>query len=154
MDTTKTVWRIHALMLLNALLISTSFIVSKAISAGLDPAVLTLLRFSLAALLFIPLITWQHGLHLPRRKQLLGYACISFTLTAFFWLMYLSLRSTTALNTGIIFTSVPGLSGFYSAILLHERLGKHRLAQSGCSFTGAWNEFLLLLCILEIYSFL
>lgn len=129
-------------MLLNSLLIATSFIVSKAITAGLDPAVLTLLRFSFATLLFLPLIAWQHGLHLPKRKQLFGYACISFTLTAFFWLMYLSLRSTTALNTGLIFTSVPSISGFYSAILLHERLGKHRLLAMLPATVGAiWVLF-------------
>lgn len=62
-----------------------------------------------------------------RRKRLFGYACISFTLTGFFWLMFLAMRSTTALNTGVIFTLVPGISGLYSAVLLKERLGKYRL---------------------------
>ncbi|MCI5120633.1 MAG: EamA family transporter, partial [Candidatus Electrothrix sp. AUS4] len=123
----KSLWPIHAMMLLCAGLVSTSFTVSKAITDDMDPAVLTLLRFIIAALLFLPYIHRKYGLRLPEKKSLLGYACISFTLTGFFWLMFLSMRTTTALNTGVIFTLVPGISGLYSAILLKERLGRHRL---------------------------
>jgi drug/metabolite transporter (DMT)-like permease len=123
----STTVRHHALMLLTSALVSTSFIVSKSIADGLDPVILTLLRFVLATLIVLPIFVWQHGLHLPSRRQLIGYACISLTLTGFFWLMYISLRSTTALNTGVIFTLVPSIASLYSALLLHERLGKYRL---------------------------
>lgn len=129
-------------MLLTAVLVSTSFTVSKAVAGGMDPAVLTLLRFALAALLFLPLAAWRHGLRLPGRRQLFGYACISFTLTGFFWLTFLALRSTTALNTGVIFTLVPGISGLYSALLLRERLGRHRLLAMIPATAGAiWVLF-------------
>jgi drug/metabolite transporter (DMT)-like permease len=146
----KQLWLIHAMMLLCAVLVSTSFIASKAIAHGMDPAVLTLLRFAIAALLFLPYIQYKHGLQLPEKNRLLGYACISFILTGFFWLMFLSLRSTTALNTGVIFTLVPGISGIYSAVLLKERLGKYRLiamipATVGAVwvlFRGSLTEFL------------
>jgi drug/metabolite transporter (DMT)-like permease len=120
-------WHVHGLMLLATVLVSTSFLASKAIAGGLDPAMLTLFRFTLACLLLLPWVVWQQDLYLPNIRQLLGYACISFTLTSFFWLMFLSLRSTSALNTGIIFTLVPGISGIYSALLFKERLGTHRL---------------------------
>ncbi|MGR0482343.1 MAG: DMT family transporter [Candidatus Electronema sp. V4] len=137
-----TIWRIHALMLLAAMLIATSFTVSKAVAGGMDPAVLTLIRFVLAALLFLPLTTWRDGLRLPDRRQLFGYACISFTLTGFFWLMYFSLRSTTALNTGVIFTLVPSISSLYSAVLLKERLGRSRLLAMIPATVGAiWVLF-------------
>ncbi|WP_417910804.1 DMT family transporter [Candidatus Electronema sp. PJ] len=143
-------WQTHALMLLTTALVSTSFTVGKAIADGMDPAVLTLLRFALAALLFLPFIAWKYGLHLPNRKQFFGYACISFTLTGFFWLMFLSLQSTTALNTGVIYTLVPGLSSLYSAVLLRERLGRYRLlallpATLGAIwvlFHGSWAQLL------------
>ncbi|MCI5145571.1 MAG: EamA/RhaT family transporter, partial [Candidatus Electrothrix sp. AR3] len=89
------------MMLLSSALVSTSFTVSKAIAGGMDPAILTLFRFIIAALLFLPFMrSRKDGLDLPDTKSLLGYACISFTLTSFFWLMFLALRSTTALNTG------------------------------------------------------
>jgi len=142
MRQTGTTWPVHALMLLTALLIGTSFTVSKAIAAGMDPAVLTLLRFVVATVLFLPLIAWQHGLCLPGRRQLIGYACISFTLTGFFWLMYRAMRTTTALNTGVIFTLVPSISGLYSAVLLRERLGKVRLMAMLPATVGAvWVLF-------------
>jgi drug/metabolite transporter (DMT)-like permease len=115
------------MMLVAAVLVSTSFTVGKAIASGMDPAILTLVRFVLAALLFYPFIRYRFGARIPDRRALLGYAVISFTLTGFFWLMFLSLQSTTALNTGVIFTLVPGISSLYSAVLLRERLGKYRL---------------------------
>ena len=138
----KGLWSIHAMMLFCAGLVSTSFTVSKAIADSMDPAVLTLLRFILAALFFLPYIQWKYGLHLPEKKRLYGYACISFALTGFFWLMFLSMRSTTALNTGVIFTLVPSISGLYSAILLKERLGRYRLtAMIPAIFGAIWVLF-------------
>ncbi|WLE97530.1 MAG: DMT family transporter [Candidatus Electrothrix communis] len=138
----KPLWPIHAMMLLCAGLVSTSFTVSKAITDAMDPAVLTLLRFLIAALLFLPYIHYKYGLHLPKKKRMFGYACISFTLTGFFWLMFLAMRSTTALNTGVIFTLVPSISGLYSAVLLKERLGKYRLIAMIPAILGAiWVLF-------------
>ncbi len=130
------------MMLLCAVLVSTSFTASKAIAHGMNPSVLTLLRFVIAALLFLPYVQYKHGVHLPEKKRLIGYACISFVLTSFFWLMFLSLRSTTALNTGVIFTLVPSISGLYSAVLLKERLGKYRLIAMFPATVGAiWVLF-------------
>jgi drug/metabolite transporter (DMT)-like permease len=126
-STPESKWWFHGLMLLTAVLVSTSFLVSKALAEALDPAMLTLFRFALASLLLLPWVLWKKTLSLPHLRQLGGYACISLTLTGFFWLMFLSLRSTSALNTGVIFTLVPGISGLYSAILLRERLGRYRL---------------------------
>ena len=129
-------------MLLTAGLVSTSFTVGKAIADGMDPAILTLIRFMIAALLFLPYIHWKYGLRLPEKKRLFGYACISFTLTGFFWLMFLSLQSTTALNTGVIFTLVPSISGLYSALLLKEKLGKFRiLAMIPATVGAVWVLF-------------
>ena len=133
---------VHAMMLLAAALGSTSFTVGKAIAAGMDPAILTLIRFIVAALLFLPFLCCQYGMKLPAGKTLLRYSIISFTLTGFFWLMFLSLRSTTALNTGVIFTLVPGISSIYSAILLRERLGRYRIMAMVPATIGAiWVLF-------------
>ncbi len=135
-------WLVHSMMLLAAGLVSTSFTVGKSIAAGMDPAALTLVRFMAAALLFLPYIRSRHGLKLPDGKALLRYSIISLALTGFFWLMFLSLRSTTALNTGVIFTLVPGISSIYSAVLLRERLGKYRLMAMILATIGAvWVLF-------------
>ena len=138
----RPLWLLHGLMLLAAGLGSTSFTVGKAVADGMDPAVLTLIRFMTATLLFLPFIVYRYGFKLPDGKSLLRYSCISFTLTGFFWLMFVSLRSTTALNTGVIFTLVPGISGLYSAILLKERLGRYRIMAMFPATIGAiWVIF-------------
>lgn len=120
-------WAVHGLMLLAAILVSSSFTVGKAITHGLDPAVLILLRYLLATLLFAPLVIGKRLLFLPPARQLFGYSAISACTVGFFWCMFAALRHTTAINTSIIFTLVPGISGVYSAVFLHERLGRNRL---------------------------
>ena len=134
--------RVHALMVLAAILVSTSFVVGKGIADGLDPAVLTLIRFLIAALLFAPYVSRCHGLALPPWRRLAGYAAISAVLVAFFWCMFESLRYTSALNTSALFTMVPGVSGVYGAVLLRERLGVSRLLALLFGMVGAlWIIF-------------
>ncbi|HBI16218.1 MAG TPA: EamA/RhaT family transporter [Desulfobulbaceae bacterium] len=135
-------WALHLLMLLAAILVSTSFTVGKAITAGLDPIILTLVRFILAALLFLPYIRRRFGLAWPGWPALGRYSVISGALIMFFWLMFESLRSTTAFNTSVIFTLVPGISGMYSAAVLRERLGRYRLLALALAMAGAlWVIF-------------
>jgi drug/metabolite transporter (DMT)-like permease len=120
-------WAIHGLMLVAATLVSTSFIVGKAITHALDPAVLILVRFLLAVLLFFPYIKAHYGLARPGGRDLARYGAISASIVGFFWCMFLALRYTSSLNTGVLFTLVPGISGIYGAVLLGERLGRARL---------------------------
>jgi drug/metabolite transporter (DMT)-like permease len=135
-------WGVHGCMLIAALLVSTSFTVGKAITPFMDPAVLTLMRFLLATLLFAPYVAYKFGIVFPSFFSLLRYSLISIALVGFFWLMFLSLRTTTPLNTGAIFTTVPGLAGFYSWFLLHEKLGSSRILALLLAMTGAlWVIF-------------
>lgn len=129
-------------MLFSAFLVSTSFTVGKAITPTLDPVVLTLLRFLLATLLFAPYVQHTYGLSLPALRTLGRYSLISGALVGFFWLMFLSLRITQPMNTGVIFTTVPGISGLFSWVLVRERLGGHRLMALLLAMVGAlWVIF-------------
>ncbi len=130
-------WLIHILMIFSSILVSTSFTVGKAITDGLDPAILTLIRFFVASIIFFPIVKLRYPLPFPSLKALFRYSIISGALVLFFWLMFLSLRYTTALNTGVIFTLVPGISGIYSAFLLKERLGIFRLTAMILAMIGA-----------------
>jgi drug/metabolite transporter (DMT)-like permease len=135
-------WAIHGCMLISASLVATSFIVGKAITPFLDPVVLTLIRFTVAVLFFTPYVGHRYGLSLPNRSALIRYSLISGALVGFFWLMFLSLRITTPLNTSAIFTTVPGVSGIYSWFLLRERLGPHRIIALLMAMSGAlWVIF-------------
>lgn len=128
---------VHCAMLFSAFLVSTSFTVGKAITPTLDPVILTLLRFLLATLLFAPYVHRTFGLSLPDHRALARYGLISGALVGFFWLMFLSLRITQPMNTGVIFTTVPGISGIFSWFLVRERLGVHRLLALILAMTGA-----------------
>lgn len=133
---------VHGLMVLCAALVSTSFVVGKAITYGLDPAALTLIRFIAAGLLFSPYIFFKYGFKLPSPQDLARYAAVSLAITTFFWCMFTSLRYTSSLNTSVIYTLVPGLAGIYGAVLLRERLRPRRLfALFFCMFGALWVIF-------------
>ncbi len=132
---------IHCIMVFCALLVSTSFTVGKAIAQGLDPAVLTLIRFLLATLFLTPYIIisqkMQYSWSLIWRCSL-----ISLSLVVFFWCMFLSLRFTSSLNTSVIFTLVPSIAGFYAIFLVNEKLTGAKLIALGCGLIGAvWVIF-------------
>ncbi len=135
-------WTVHSLMIMAAVIVSSSFTIGAAITRGLDPVVLTLVRFVLAVLFLAPILYVKHGLVVPSLRQLRGYAAISVTTVGFFWCMFESLRYTTAINTSVIFTLVPGISGIYSAVFLGERLGRNRLWALFVGMAGAlWVIF-------------
>lgn len=135
-------WAVHSLMLGASVIVSSSFTVGAAITRGLDPAVLILVRYVLAVLFFAPVLVLRHGFTLPPLRQLCGYSAISAATVGFFWCMFEALRYTSALNTSVIFTLVPGISGIYSAVFLKERLGRPRLIALFLGMVGAvWVIF-------------
>jgi drug/metabolite transporter (DMT)-like permease len=132
---------IHLLMVICASLVATSFTVGAAIAGGLDPAVLTLIRFFLASILLWPYLRLRSGLCFSW-SAIWRCGLISASLVIFFWCMFLSLRFTSALNTSVIFTLVPSISGFYAVFLVGERLEKGRLIALGFGMVGAvWVIF-------------
>ena len=64
-NTALSPWLLHGSMLVSAVLVSTSFPVGKAITPFMDPVLLTLIRFCLAALLFAPYVRRRFGLANP-----------------------------------------------------------------------------------------
>lgn len=108
----------HVAMLGATFLVATSFPVGAAITNGLDSLVLTFMRFTLAAFLFMPFIIWRYGWHVPTPRDFLRYAVLSACLVAFFWGMFVALRTTTALNTAVIFTIAPLITALVSTVLL------------------------------------
>lgn len=132
---------VHLLMVVAACLVSTSFTVGAAITRHLDPVLLTLIRFVLAALLFAPLVAVRHGLSFSF-SLLLRCSLISGCLVIFFCCMFWALRYTSALNTSVIFALVPSISGGYALLLNKERLGRAHLLALGCGLVGTvWVIF-------------
>jgi drug/metabolite transporter (DMT)-like permease len=132
---------VHLLMIVAAGLVSTSFTVGAAITRELDPAVLTLVRFGLAAGLFGPWVYYRYGFCFSP-SLFLRCALISGCLVIFFCCMFLSLRYTTALNTSVIFALVPSISGGYALIINRERLSRGQLLALLCGMIGVvWVIF-------------
>lgn len=139
---TLPLWLVHLLMVMATVVVSSSFTVGEAITRAIDPAVLLLVRYLLAVLFLAPLYIARHQWALPTWKQFAGYMAIGVSTVGFFWCMFASLRTTTALNTSMIFTLVPGISGMYSALFLRERLGLHRVGALVLGMVGAlWVIF-------------
>ena len=133
--------KVHLLLLGSTILVSTSFTVAKIITYSLDPVVLTFVRFLLAALILLPLISLKHGLK-PGISACFRYALISGCLVLFFWSMFLSLRYTTSLNVSVLFTLVPAISGMYSIVLVRERFNVNLLLALIIGLVGAlWVIF-------------
>ena len=142
LNTQLPLWSVHCLMLLASIIVSSSFTVGAAITHGLEPSVLLLVRYMVAVLCLAPILVLNHGFSLPSARKLGGYALISASTVGFFWCMFESLRYTSALSTSVIFTLVPGISGIYSAIFLKERLGRGRLWALFFGMAGAlWVIF-------------
>jgi drug/metabolite transporter (DMT)-like permease len=133
---------VHAITLLANLMVSTSFPVAKEITHAMEPGVLMLLRFALAALIIGVFVHYRHGLAWPGRRALLRYAIIALTVVIFFWCMFEALRYTSALNTAALFTAVPVLSAVFAFFIAGERLGRTRLAALALGLVGAlWIIF-------------
>lgn len=128
-------------MLFSACLVSTSFIVGAAITAALDPAHLTLIRFILAAVIFGPIVHYRYGLQFSF-SLLWRCSFISGCMVIFFCAMFLALRYTSPLNISVIFSLVPSLSCFYAFVLLQERLLKEQFIALFCGLFGVlWVVF-------------
>ena len=142
LNTQLPLWSVHCLMLLASIIVSSSFTVGEAITHGLEPSVLLLVRYIVAVVCLAPVMVSNHGFSLPSAKRIFGYGLISVSTVGFFWCMFEALRYTDAVNTSVIFTLVPGISGVYSAVFLRERLGRGRLLALFFGMVGAlWVIF-------------
>lgn len=113
-------------MLLAIILAASSFPVGAAITKELPPEILMFLRFLLASALFAPFVFIKHGIKLPSRRALLNYNILSIPLVVFFWCMFESLRYTSILNTGALYTIVPAITAVFALLINREMTGKIR----------------------------
>ena len=114
----------------------------QAIAQGLDPAVLTFLRFVIAAVLFAPIIAWRYGLKWPGWRAMAGYAGISLCMTGFFWAMFEALRYHDRAQHRHDLCAHPALAAVYSFFLLGDRLGRYKLTALALAIIGAvWVIF-------------
>lgn len=132
----------HLVMLLNILLVSTSFPVAADITHAIEPAALNCLRFALATIVFAVLVTLRGGWRRPGRRDWLRYFLLAGSLVGFFVAMFEALRLTSAVNTSSLFTLVPLFSAAIAWPLLGQRATPHLLAFMLLAAFGAlWVVF-------------
>lgn len=133
--------RVHLLLLFSTTLVSTSFIVAEEITASLDPIALTFIRFLIAALILLPVISLRYTVAIAP-IALLRYGAISGCQVLFFWAMFLSLRYTSSLNISVLFTLVPAISALFAGIINRERVRGYLLLALAAGLIGAlWVIF-------------
>lgn len=117
---------VHGLMLFMIILVSGSFPVAALITDALPPELMIFIRFLGAAVLFSPFVFVKHGFSLPARKTLLGYAFLSIPLVIFFWCMFESLRYTSVINTGALYTTVPAITAVFAYVINQDKTSLRR----------------------------
>jgi len=132
----------HLVMLLNIVLVSTSFPIGAAITHALEPAALNCVRFALAAAVFALLVTLRGEWRRPGMKDALRYLLLAGSLVGFFVGMFEALRLTSAVNTSSLFTLVPLFSAAIAWPLLGQRTPPRQLAYMMLAAFGAlWVVF-------------
>lgn len=130
------------LMVLAILLAASSFPVAKFITHAMPAPAMMCIRFLLAASFFAPFVFIKNGWHFPSPKRLLGYVILSVPLVGFFWGMFESLRYTSVMNTGALYTSVPAVTALYAFFINKETTTKRRALGLSVGTIGAlWIVF-------------
>ena len=117
----------HLLVMLATILVAGSFLASEKLAGVINPVSLTLLRFVAAALLLSPIILsnsrWRGAVltTLPRAM------IISLFFFAFFICLFESLNTTTALNTGTLYTLVPLVTAILCMFVFSEGITAKQL---------------------------
>ena len=117
-----TILQSHLLILLATVIIAGSFISSEYLTKVLNPFSLTLFRFVSSALILLPIVLikkrWRDKILITMPRALV----ISLFFSLFFIFFFEALHTTTALNTGCLYTAIPLFTAFLAKIILKESL--------------------------------
>lgn len=127
----------HLLMLFAVGLAAGSFPIGAIVAGELPSSVLIFFRFLVAALLFAPLVFFTYGFHIPSKQKFLTYLWLGLPSVIFFWCMFESLKYTSVINTGAIYTLVPGITAIYAVFINGERLSVKRMLALSIGIAGA-----------------
>ncbi|PLY07472.1 MAG: EamA family transporter [Arcobacter sp.] len=113
----------HFLVIFATFLIAGSFIASQKLSGVIDPISLTLCRFVFASLILAPVIFFNKNYRNKVLKTFPRGLIIGLFYSLYFIGLFKALESTTALNTGTLFTLVPLLTAILAIFLLKQKIG-------------------------------
>ncbi len=117
----------HLLVLLATTLVAGSFLASEKLAGIINPFSLTLLRFVGASLILFPIVLSKSKWRTKILQSLPRAMVISFFYSAFFIGFFESLNTTTALNTGTLFTLVPFITALLSTVAFRENISNKQI---------------------------
>lgn len=144
----------HLLVVIATLLVAGSFLATDKVSSVSNPMSLTLLRFAGGVLVLAPYVLRK----VEYRRQMLELMprglIMGFFYAAFFVCFFQSLKETTALNTGSIYTLAPFVTALLSLALLGHRIQRKNLTGYTLGIGGTlWVIFQGDLGMLRTFSF-
>lgn len=114
-------------MLLATTLVAGSFLASEKLAGVINPLSLTLLRFVGAALILCPVVFFKSRWRAKILPTLPRAMVISFFYSVFFIGLFEALNTTTALNTGTLFTLVPFITALLSIVAFRENISSKQI---------------------------
>ena len=117
----------HLFVSLATLIIAGSFLVSEKLSGIVNPVSLTLLRFVGSAAILLPVVLYKREWRNSIPSTLPRAMIISLFFSIFFICLFESLKTTTPLNTGTLYTLVPFTTAFLSLFIFKDKISKTKL---------------------------
>lgn len=124
---TATEIKSHSEVLVATILVAGSFLVSEKLAGIINPISLTLLRFVGASAILMPIVLFKKKWREKIVPTLPRAMVISFFYAAFFVGFFESLKTTTVLSTGTLFTLVPLITAVLSAIFLKDPVSQKQI---------------------------
>ena len=116
---------------------STNFIIGKALVDEVPPWTLNAGRFSVSALILLPLLICHGGWRNVSRSHLPTLVLMSLTgVTAFNSVLYLGLHQTSAINATLVNSTTPATTACLAWLLIGEKMDWRRVAGILLSFSG------------------
>lgn len=110
----------HAAMLFFSLLVAGSFSLGSMAAPYVDPELVTVLRFAIAALILAILCALRGELQMARFKSIWRYGILGAVFSAYFVLMFEGLKTAPPVSAAAVFTLTPVLTALFSFAILGQ----------------------------------
>lgn len=125
------------ILLLTSFLWGGNFVYSKFLIGHATPIMLTILRWTIAIVVLLPLLKKNSEKVIPPKDSILPLFLMGVTGVAIFNLFqFLAIAHTSSINTGLISTLNPLSIALFSALFLHERINFRMLLAMMISLAG------------------
>ncbi|RXJ60333.1 EamA family transporter [Candidatus Marinarcus aquaticus] len=114
-------------VLLATFLVAGSFIASEKLAQVVNPFSLTLYRFFFSLIILAPFVIFRSSFRAKILSTMPRAMIISLFYSLYFMALFESLKSTTVLNTGTLYTLVPLITAILALFVFKEKIGFKKL---------------------------